>query len=316
MNHSESNNLDQSTTSNGETKIREASIEFNTQCHRYKLEIEELKVTIKKLEELNNKAHKRIYKLEQENECLNGMILELEEKIDYENRTISNLIIKNGEMKELNEMYMKELGIEKGNNSRLSIRPSEEALVNTLEKQKKVDEDEIENIRNSRNILKHELDTLQKKYSSVEDEYLQSKEELCKLREEINELKEREDVMKMEIGSLKLQLSTKNQKALFERINDDPELKKYFNNQQMKLEHLEIENDSMHEMYQLMFKKIKDQLGREKCNNNEEICDDNILSLEKEKEVVCDNKIHNKNASLSYTFCSPCKNCSGKIEIA
>ncbi|CEF66313.1 Hypothetical protein SRAE_2000098300 [Strongyloides ratti] len=315
MNRSELFNA-QNATSDISGKFREATIEYNTQCHRYKLEIEELKITISKLKDLNDKAHKRIYKLKQENDELNGIILELEDKLSHNNMTINNLIIKNNEMKEMNEEYKKQLDEEKEKCIKLSIRPSEECLINKITEQSKEYEDKLKEVINSKDDLKHELDILKEKYSSITEEYMLSRGEVSVLEKEINELKEKEDIMKMEIGSLKLQISEKNKKSLVGRINDDPELKKYLNTQQMMLEHLEIENDSMHEMYQLMFRKIKEQLVEKKCNDDERIYDNNILSMNVEKNVVLDNKICNKDTLSSNIFITSCKNCSGKIEIA
>uniref|UniRef100_A0A0K0ECM2 Viral A-type inclusion protein n=1 Tax=Strongyloides stercoralis TaxID=6248 RepID=A0A0K0ECM2_STRER len=293
-------------------KFRKAKIEFNTQCHRYKLEIEELKITISKLKDLNDKAHKRIYKLEQENDELNVVILNLEEKLSHNNMTINNLIIKNNEIKEMNKDYKKQLYEEKEKCTKLSIKPFEENLIN---EQNKKYENEIKEVINCKDYLKQELDILTEKFSSLKKERLQSKEEISILTDEINKLIEREDTLKMEIDLLKSQLLKQNKKPLIERINDDPELKKYLATKQMMLEHLETENDSMHEMYQLMFRKIKNQLEEKKCSNNGKIYDNNIYNMKKEQNNVFYNKICNKDTPLPNIFLTSYKNCSGKIEI-
>uniref|UniRef100_A0A0N5CDZ2 GRIP domain-containing protein n=1 Tax=Strongyloides papillosus TaxID=174720 RepID=A0A0N5CDZ2_STREA len=64
---------------------------------------------------------------------------------------------------------------------------------------------------------------------------------------------------------------------IWEKINVDRNLCLFLKHQQEKLEHLETENDSMHEVYQLFFRKLRDDLSKS-IENGSNIVDSDIIS--------------------------------------
>uniref|UniRef100_A0A0K0EVL8 GRIP domain-containing protein n=1 Tax=Strongyloides venezuelensis TaxID=75913 RepID=A0A0K0EVL8_STRVS len=64
---------------------------------------------------------------------------------------------------------------------------------------------------------------------------------------------------------------------IWEKINIDRNLCLFLKHQQEKLEHLETENDSMHEVYQLFFRKLRDDLSKS-IENGSNIVDNDIVS--------------------------------------
>uniref|UniRef100_A0A0N4ZML9 Uncharacterized protein n=1 Tax=Parastrongyloides trichosuri TaxID=131310 RepID=A0A0N4ZML9_PARTI len=183
-------------------------------------------------------------------------------------------------------------------------------LSDNIFKQKEDFENKLNDLTESKAFLRGEFESLNEKFVSVLNENNEYCEKIKELQKENDELKEREDLMKMELGSIKLQLSTKNHRHLFDKINDDPELKKYFNNQQMLLEHLETENDSMHEMYHLMFEKLRHQLK----NVNNQTTDD-MDEFKNEDYPHIEMETTEKVGSLQSISSSPTTGSRGIIEI-
>uniref|UniRef100_A0AC35U722 HAP1 N-terminal domain-containing protein n=1 Tax=Rhabditophanes sp. KR3021 TaxID=114890 RepID=A0AC35U722_9BILA len=62
---------------------------------------------------------------------------------------------------------------------------------------------------------------------------------------------------------------------LQEKVNKDNDIKCYIKRQQERLEHLELENDSMHELYQLLFCKMRSELIAEKKKNQSSMDESN-----------------------------------------
>uniref|UniRef100_A0A0N5A043 IF rod domain-containing protein n=1 Tax=Parastrongyloides trichosuri TaxID=131310 RepID=A0A0N5A043_PARTI len=139
-------------------KLREVTVEWNAQSHRYKLDIDELKLTINRLKEINDNANRYIYQIEHEKEMYQNKVVEMDGFIKQNEITISNLIIKNKEMKELNEEYKEKLNEQIQKCSDLALRPSEISLKIEFEKQKEDFENKLNDLTESKAFLRGEFE--------------------------------------------------------------------------------------------------------------------------------------------------------------
>ncbi|CEF71383.1 Hypothetical protein SRAE_X000071000 [Strongyloides ratti] len=84
---------------------------------------------------------------------------------------------------------------------------------------------------------------------------------------------------------------------IWEKINLDKNLCLFLKHQQEKLEHLETENDSMHEVYQLFFRKLRDDL-QTKIDNGKKIGGDDIIAEILQNNIVSKTNSSEKDDSL------------------
>lgn len=76
---------------------------------------------------------------------------------------------------------------------------------------------------------------------------------------------------------------------IWEKINLDKNLCLFLKHQQEKLEHLETENDSMHEVYQLFFRKLRDDL-QTKIDNGKKIGGEEMIAEILQNNIVSKTK--------------------------
>uniref|UniRef100_A0A0N4ZXQ6 GRIP domain-containing protein n=1 Tax=Parastrongyloides trichosuri TaxID=131310 RepID=A0A0N4ZXQ6_PARTI len=176
---------------------------------------------------------------------------------------------------------------------------------------------------NINNIQKSKVERLEKEIDNLIEKLLESENKSISLEMSLEKLREAPIKNECDLKNTEINVYMQNVKTsqnnnydeikkpsdiplfIWEKINNDKDLCLFLKHQQERLEHLETENDSMHEVYQLFFRKLREDLST-KVENVRNIVGESIITEILQNDVVSksmsieedDNKNVNEEGTL------------------